>query len=61
MTNMQTKRSSKWLPEDLRAQVLGVVTRIACVEWGALKPVDLKLLHYIRGIGTRISADIRGI
>ena len=41
----QTKRSSKWLPEDLRAQVLGVVTRIVGVEWSALKPVDLKLLH----------------
>ena len=41
----QTKRSSKWLPEGLRAQVLGVVTCIAGVEWSALKPVDVKLLH----------------
>ena len=41
----QTKRSSKWLPEDLRAQVLGVVTRIAGVEWSALIAVDVKLLH----------------
>ena len=41
----QTKRSSKWLPEELRTQVLGVVTRIEGVEWNALKPVDLKLLH----------------
>ena len=41
----QTKRSSKWLPEELRTQVLGAVTRIEGVEWSALKPVDLKLLH----------------
>ena len=40
----QTKRLSKWLPEDLRTQVLGVVTRIAGVEWSALKAVDVKLL-----------------
>ena len=41
----QTKRLSKWLPEELRTQVLGAVTRIERVEWSALKPVDLKLLH----------------
>ena len=42
----QTKRLSKWLPEELRTQVLGVVTRFEGVEWSALKPVDLKLLRY---------------
>ena len=41
----QTKLWSKWLPEDLRTQVLGVVTRIDGVDRSALKPVDLKLLH----------------
>ena len=41
----QTKRSSKWLSEELRTQVLGVVTRIEGVEWSALKPVDVKLLQ----------------
>ena len=33
----QTKRLSKWLPEKLRTQLLGVVTRIEGVEWSALK------------------------
>ena len=41
----QTKWSSKWLPEELRTQVLGAVTRIDGVELSALKPLDLKLLH----------------
>ena len=45
MVRKQTKRSSKWWPEDLRTQVLGVVTRIAGVDWSALKAVDVKLLH----------------
>ena len=41
----QTKRLSKWLPEEFRTQVLGAVTRTEGVEWSALKPVDVKLLH----------------
>ena len=45
MIRKQTKRLSKWLPEELRTQVLGVVTCIEGVEWSALKPVDVKLLH----------------
>ena len=41
----QTKQLSKWLPEELRTQVLNVVTRIEGSEWSALKPVDLELLN----------------
>ena len=46
----QTKRLSKWLPEELRPQVLGVVTRIEGVEWSALKRVQ-SLGCVFHGIG----------
>ena len=49
----QTKRSSKWLPEELHMQVLVAVTRIEGVEWSALKPCgsEIAILYPMRPMG----------